>query len=73
MRRLLQISLCIFPIANPAPVNCKQDVFMGPHIWYNMKKQTVVSSSYHDKTGTTVIIEPQIKPQSVISHANPKR
>jgi lipopolysaccharide export system protein LptA len=42
-----------------AQVNFKQDIFIGPHIWYDIQKQTVVSSSYHGKTGTTVVVEPQ--------------
>lgn len=52
-----------------AHVNFKQDIFIGPHIWYDMKKQTVVSSSYHGKSGTTVVVEPD----NVAANADTKR
>ena len=42
-----------------ARVTQDKDVFTGPHIWYDIKNQMVVSTSPGGHGRTTVVIEPQ--------------
>ncbi|ABS77934.1 lipopolysaccharide transport periplasmic protein LptA [Coxiella burnetii] len=42
-----------------ARVTQKQNILTGPHIWYDIKKQTVISTVPNGKGNTTVVIEPQ--------------
>ena len=44
-----------------AKVTQEQNLFTGPHIWYDMKNQVVVSTSPHGHGRTTVVIQPQNK------------
>ena len=35
-----------------------QDILTGPHIWYDIKKQTVISTNPGEKSTTTMVVEP---------------
>jgi len=44
-----------------AKITQDQNLFTGPHIWYDMSKQVVVSTNPNGQGRTTVVIEPQNK------------
>ena len=44
-----------------ARVTQHENVFTGPHIWYDIKNQTVVATNPRGNSHTTIVIEPQNK------------
>ncbi|WP_244897153.1 LptA/OstA family protein [Candidatus Coxiella mudrowiae] len=42
-----------------ARVTQNQDILTEPHIWYDIKKQTVISINLGEKNTTTMVVEPQ--------------
>lgn len=59
------VTIKYYPLKNQvlllkkARIAQNHDLFTGPHIWYDMAKQVVVSTSPHGHGRTTVVIEPQ--------------